>query len=659
MKKFYTLLSTLFIFTGITFAQIGYSPQVQDIIDEITESSVSTLDRELSGDLETTVGGSPYTIASRHYQQPGNAMAAQWIFEKLESYGYTPVYQDFGSNGTNVIATKTGTDFPDKQYIICGHYDAMPSGPLAPGADDNASGTVATIEAARVLADYDLPYTIKFIAWDEEEIGLIGSAYYANQAAANGDDILGVINLDMIGWDSNDDFELSIATNALSSELTNDYEDAMAIYAPLLNANYISTTASDHASFWNNGYPAILAIEDMGDFHQYYHTTNDKFEHINVPYFHTMTQAAVSALASLAWDFKMDFVHSPLPSGNFTEDRTAVVSINSFHDIAGADNSPRLYYKINDEDFIGIESFYANQDTFKFNIPAQTMGTDVYYYFAAQDEEEQFICTYPAGGRGMNPPGTEAPGEFFHYTIADIENSIACSESLPKPIEDFTYLYDTIHVPYEGTLIDLNVEITAQHTYDGDISIYLMAPNGTQIALSTGNGGSGDGYINTVFDDEAESSIASGSAPFSGHYQPEGSLSSLDGSSISGDWILIIYDNGPNDEGSLDEYCLHLQYDGEPVAIAEQKTSNLILRQNFPNPASDNTTISLKIDQKDNIRIDIFDIYGRLVKTAFKGTVNKGDHLFTVDVSDMPAGQYVYRIQSNRGSQAKTFLVIN
>ena len=58
----------------------------------------------------------------------------------------------------------------------------MPSGTTAPGADDNASGTAAVIEAARIFTQYDSKYTIIYALWDEEEQGLIGSAYYAHQA---------------------------------------------------------------------------------------------------------------------------------------------------------------------------------------------------------------------------------------------------------------------------------------------------------------------------------------------------------------------------------------------------------------------------------------------------------------------------------------------
>lgn len=71
--------------------------------------------------------------------------------------------------------------------------------PHAPGADDNASGAAVVLEAARLLSSIQTPYTIIFALWDEEEIGLIGSANYARHAVQSGEQILGIVNMDMLG----------------------------------------------------------------------------------------------------------------------------------------------------------------------------------------------------------------------------------------------------------------------------------------------------------------------------------------------------------------------------------------------------------------------------------------------------------------------------
>lgn len=211
------------------------------------------------------------------------------------------------SSLNNVYATKTGTLYPDKYYIICGHYDDTSEMPTvrAPGADDNASGTATVIEAARVLADYNFLYSIRFMAFSGEEQGLLGSAAYAAYAAANGEQILGVINLDMVGYDGNNDGIMEIHAGNLSGSqaIGSLVASKIGAWGLPLTAQYItsgSTGASDHASFWNQGYPAILLIEDFQDFTPFYHTTNDRLSTLRQSYFLANARLAIGSLAVLA-----------------------------------------------------------------------------------------------------------------------------------------------------------------------------------------------------------------------------------------------------------------------------------------------------------------------------------------------------------------------
>ena len=139
----------------------------------------------------------------------------------------------------------------------------MPSGSLAPGADDYASGVCAVLEAARLLSPYNFDYTLIFVAFDEEEIGLYGSKAYADTALTNGDSIVAVLNLDMIAWDSNNDNKNDVHTNTNSYNFANEFMSVMNVYQPLLDPSLISSISggSDHQSFWNKGYKAILSIE--------------------------------------------------------------------------------------------------------------------------------------------------------------------------------------------------------------------------------------------------------------------------------------------------------------------------------------------------------------------------------------------------------------
>ena len=301
MRKLLLYVVLILALQGITFSQV---PVIQTIINQTNIDSLTYFVRELSGDVQTIIGGSPYTILSRNKNQPGNNMAANYIKQKLDSYGLVTYDQSWTGTGRNVYGVQLGTQYPNKKYIICAHYDDMPSGTTAPGADDNASGTAAVIEAARIFTQYNSKYTIIYALWDEEEQGLVGSAYYALQAYNAGDSIMGVINLDMISYDSNSDGQAEIHTRPIANSIS--LKDNMltlnTLYSVGLTLSTINpgATWSDHASFWNRNYGAICLIELDGDFNAYYHTVNDKIQYFNMPYFLKMSKAALGTVATLA-----------------------------------------------------------------------------------------------------------------------------------------------------------------------------------------------------------------------------------------------------------------------------------------------------------------------------------------------------------------------
>ena len=102
----------------------------------------------------------------------------------------------------NVVANLPGTQNPEQMVMLGCHYDGHD---ISQGALDPASGTVALLEAARVLAQYaaELPFTIRFLLWGVEEIGLIGSTQYVAKHAAELDNVRFYLNMDMAGAWSN------------------------------------------------------------------------------------------------------------------------------------------------------------------------------------------------------------------------------------------------------------------------------------------------------------------------------------------------------------------------------------------------------------------------------------------------------------------------
>ncbi len=656
MKKLAIIIGILI--PVLTNAQVAFSPLIEQLIQQTNGEALSQLDKELSGYVPTTVQGEAYTFASRHADTEGNEKAAYWIKEHFEELGLDTRFMDYSETGRNVIATIQGSVYPEKEYIICAHYDAMPAGAMAPGADDNASGVCAVLEAARLLKDYESVYTLKFIGFDEEELGLWGSEAYADSAVANNEDILGVINLDMIAWDSNNDNKMSIATNDNSAELTNDYVDIYTMYVPQMSNDFISTTASDHSPFWNQGYPAILAIEEYpGDFHDYYHTPQDNFDNINVTFFTNMTRVAIASLASLGWDYKVNIQHQQIVSSNDTGERTAIFEVNSEYEFPQDDNQPRLYYRINNGEFMFLHPYSIDNNTYTFMIPEQPLGTIVEYYFALQDESASIIASLPAGSKGTNPPGTIAPSSLFSYTVDNIYFDEFESESGTVAINDLEQLYDTIHVEEVGNLIDLNVRLDIEHSYNSDLKIELISPDNVTITLSQSNGGGSDNYTNTLFDDEAEASITSGTGPFTGSFRPQSPLSEFDNSQIQGDWVLAIYDNYNGDSGTLLGWALEMQYtlDHTPVNLYADKGFNL--HQNFPNPTNGSTEIHFELPEKSKITINLYDISGRLVETLANGNYPHGLNQITFNTSNLKPGTYFYRFSSEKHTATKKMII--
>jgi len=207
----------------------------------------------------------------------------------------------------NVSATKTGFMYPNRHYIICAHYDAVSENPMvrAPGADDNASGTAAVLEAARVLSKYDFAYSLRFVLFAAEEQGLIGSAAYATEAASLNEQILGVINLDMIGYDSNYDgfFDIHSGSMEASQDIgefvaSNVSDWNLSLYPEVYDFGSIG--ASDHGSFWNVGYPGIMIIEDWSDHTPFYHSTGDLYSRLQGSYFLDLARLSIGSLACLA-----------------------------------------------------------------------------------------------------------------------------------------------------------------------------------------------------------------------------------------------------------------------------------------------------------------------------------------------------------------------
>jgi photosystem II stability/assembly factor-like uncharacterized protein len=204
----------------------------------------------------------------------------------------------------NIVGTMDGRK-SDRQVIICGHYDSISEDPLnlAPGADDNATGTAAVMEAARIFWDHRFERTIKFILFSGEEQGLFGSGEYAAKASHDGDVIAGVLNFDMIGYADTVPEDIDLIGNEASAWLVDLTAECAGLYAPGLGVKKLidpTMVLSDHASFWKAGYYGLLGIEDRDIQYPFYHTTGDTLGNLNQGFMTDVVRMAVGTVAHLA-----------------------------------------------------------------------------------------------------------------------------------------------------------------------------------------------------------------------------------------------------------------------------------------------------------------------------------------------------------------------
>ena len=240
-----------------------------------------------------------HTGANRGITGPQHGPAQANIKTLFESYGLTVTLESFNYSGTacaNVVATQVGTLYPNEEYIIGAHYDSADN----PGADDNASGTALVLEAARVLSQYDSHYTIRYIAFDAEEEGLIGSQRYVQ--AHPGAQVRGMISTDMVACDPNNAARCNIYGRTASNAIKQAVAAAVDEYGEDLAATIRgSSSGSDHYSFELAGYQACLLIEAASN--PYYHTARDNYEqagNLNFAFARKMARSVVGWLVDQA-----------------------------------------------------------------------------------------------------------------------------------------------------------------------------------------------------------------------------------------------------------------------------------------------------------------------------------------------------------------------
>jgi subtilisin-like proprotein convertase family protein len=166
------------------------------------------------------------------------------------------------------------------------------------------------------------------------------------------------------------------------------------------------------------------------------------------------------------------------------------------------------------------------------------------------------VSSTDATGKGT----TDDNGGLWYKLTPGIKTEIVdgSSPELSIPDGDLIGISSAVSISTPFPVLDVDVLVSIEHSYDDDIDIYLIGPDGTTVELSTDNGGFGNDYDGSLFDDAAGTSIVDGTAPFSGAFQPEQPLAAFNGKSAAGEWRLQVVDDSATDTGRLLSWQLQL-----------------------------------------------------------------------------------------------------
>ncbi len=358
MKTRLTILFLLFIaLVSSSFAQKKErpNPEIEKMLREVSAKRIENDIRELVS------FGTRNTNSEQNNPARGIGAARDWIFAE-----FGKISADCGNcltvekqtylqpkaarvpvpiNITNVFATLKGTTDPTRIYVVSGHYDSMCADPAdgkcdAPGANDDASGTAAVIEMARVMSKRKFDATIIFMAVAGEEQGLLGARYFAEQAVEKKMDIEAMFTNDIIGGvttqkNSRDRnlvrvFSEGVPSNETEQEantrrsvggendssarqLARFIKETADIYSPKFGVMMIYRRdrygrGGDHIPFLEKGFPAVRFSEPNEDYdhqHQNVGTREGKFygdtiEFVDFGYVANVTKINTASLARLA-----------------------------------------------------------------------------------------------------------------------------------------------------------------------------------------------------------------------------------------------------------------------------------------------------------------------------------------------------------------------
>jgi aminopeptidase YwaD len=290
-------------------------PSVRDLHQEqpaLSDIEIGALMGEVSYDnIADTVGtlqgigaGDGASLGTRYYTLTGNQIAAEYLFQEMESYGLKVWYEDFltpeGILLVNVVGEVPGMD-TSAVYGVMAHFDTISEAPgTAPGADDNATGIAVSLEIARILAGYTLEHPVRIVFVNAEEVGILGSNVWARNAQAKNVPIEGVFNVDSVGSDRQGRLLIfnSDARSAWMQDIMIEMNTAYSLGNEIMSRQNPAIVADDNM-VREQGIEAVMIARELYGWSPYHHSSGDVMDHVSVDNVMSTTYVVLLSVASL------------------------------------------------------------------------------------------------------------------------------------------------------------------------------------------------------------------------------------------------------------------------------------------------------------------------------------------------------------------------
>jgi len=306
-------VSFLFILLLFLLFVLVRDERYSTMMDHISIENLKEHVRNIHGDRNPYDRYSELEQVARYLQKEFLAMGLE-VKEDL--------FQWEGKTYKNILVEKRGTISPDRVVILGAHYDTVQG---SPGADDNASALAVLLEIGRNIEKVPLGSTLKLIAFALEEYGYVGSLRYAERAKKEGEKILGMISLEMVGFTGpRQDYPfyldpkqyppvgdfIGIVGNEGSKALLESFRRAFKTQIPQLPSEFLlvpgkgegmdEVRLSDHSPFWDLGFPALLVTDTAFLRNPNYHLPSDTMETLDFEFMRKVAVGIYHAVVELA-----------------------------------------------------------------------------------------------------------------------------------------------------------------------------------------------------------------------------------------------------------------------------------------------------------------------------------------------------------------------